>query len=48
MIMIILFYVLNVYLSAEKIFKKTFKLKSGKFVSIGFLKTSKKRSIFKS
>ena len=32
----------------RKIFKKTFKLKSGKFVSIGLLKSRKKRSIFKS
>ena len=30
----------------SKIFKKTFKLKSGKFVSIGLLKSRKERSIF--
>ena len=29
-----------------KIFKKTFKSKSGKFVSIGLLKSRKERSIF--
>ena len=30
----------------SKIFKKTFKSKSGKFVSIGWLKSRKERSIF--
>ena len=30
----------------SKIFKKTFKSKSGKFVSIGFLKSRKERSNF--
>ena len=30
----------------SKIFKKTFKPKSGKFVSIGMLKSRKERSIF--
>ena len=30
----------------SKIFKKTFKSKSGKFVSIGLLKSRKERSVF--
>ena len=33
-------------LECSKIFKKTFKSKSGKFVSIGLLKSRKERSIF--
>ena len=33
-------------LDCSKIFKKTFKSKSGKFVSIGLLKSRKERSIF--
>ena len=34
-------------LECRKIFKKTFKSKSGKFISIGLLKSRKERSIFK-
>ena len=37
----------NCALKCSKIFKKTFKSKSGKFVSIGLLKSRKERSIFK-
>ena len=36
----------NCALKCSKIFKKTFKSKSGKFVSIGLLKSRKERSIF--
>ena len=36
----------NCALECNKIFKKTFKSKSGKFVSIGLLKSRKERSIF--
>ena len=36
----------NCALKSSKIFKKTFKSKSGKFVSIGLLKSRKERSIF--
>ena len=36
----------NCALECSKIFKKTFKSKSGKFVSIGLLKSRKERSIF--
>ena len=33
-------------LECSKIFKKTFKSKSGKYVSIGLLKSRKERSVF--
>ena len=34
-------------LKRSKIFRRTFKLKSGKFVSIGLVKSRKERSFFK-